>query len=200
MISVSFVQAEWLDSRLNLECLGKKMMVLKTREAVPALEVETLSGAWSLAEQSAENFNLVVFYRGLHCPLCKVYTSELNRLVDDFAERGVSIVVVSSDSEERAQQAQADWKLDKLRMGYGLSVEQARAWGLHRSAGRGMTSIGVEEPAEFSEPAVYLIRADGTLYWASVNTMPFARPHFKEMLGALDFVMANDYPARGELS
>jgi hypothetical protein len=29
--------------------------------------------------------------------------------------------------------------------------------------------------------------------------MPFARPHFKEVLGALGFVFANDYPARGEL-
>jgi hypothetical protein len=30
--------------------------------------------------------------------------------------------------------------------------------------------------------------------------MPFARPHFAELLGALDFAIANDYPARGEYS
>jgi hypothetical protein len=29
--------------------------------------------------------------------------------------------------------------------------------------------------------------------------MPFARPHFKEMLAALDFIIQNDYPARGEM-
>ena len=176
------------------------MNVLKTREAVPALELQTLQGAWSLAEESAENFHLVVFYRGLHCPLCKTYISELNRLSEDFEAKGVKIVVASSDVLERAQQTQADWGIDKLRIGHSLSVEQARAWGLHRSAGRGRTSIGVEEPAEFSEPAVYVVRADGTLFWGSVNTMPFARPHFREMLGAIDFVLANDYPARGELS
>jgi len=28
--------------------------------------------------------------------------------------------------------------------------------------------------------------------------MPFARPHFDEILGAIDFVVKNDYPARGE--
>ena len=28
--------------------------------------------------------------------------------------------------------------------------------------------------------------------------MPFGRPHFSEYVGALDFVIANDYPARGE--
>ena len=28
--------------------------------------------------------------------------------------------------------------------------------------------------------------------------MPFARPHFDELLGAMDFAIAKDYPARGE--
>lgn len=42
------------------------------------------------------------------------------------------------------------------------------------------------------------VRPDGTLYWGSTQTMPFARPHFDEILGALDFVAKNDYPARGE--
>ncbi len=66
------------------------------------------------------------------------------------------------------------------------------------SSSRGKTSVGVEEPALFSEPGVFLVRPDGTLYWASVQTMPFARPHFKEVLSALDFVIKADYPARGE--
>jgi hypothetical protein len=29
--------------------------------------------------------------------------------------------------------------------------------------------------------------------------MPFARPVFKEMLSAIDFIIKNDYPARGEV-
>lgn len=28
--------------------------------------------------------------------------------------------------------------------------------------------------------------------------MPFARPQFQDLLGAIDFAIANDYPARGE--
>jgi hypothetical protein len=28
--------------------------------------------------------------------------------------------------------------------------------------------------------------------------MPFARPRFSEILGAIDFILRNDYPARGE--
>ncbi len=175
------------------------MTVLKPRQPVPELSVSTLQGPWSLSEQSPENFTMVVFYRGLHCPICSKYLAELNKLVDDFSEVGISALALSSDSEERAQQAREDWGLDKVGLGYGLSVDQSRDWGLHRSAGRGKTSVGIEEPKEFSEPGLYLVRPDNTLYWGQVSTMPFARPHFREILGALSFVLANDYPARGEL-
>ena len=175
------------------------MTVLKPRQPVPELSVSTLQGPWSLSEQDPENFTMVVFYRGLHCPICSKYLAELNKLVDDFAEVGVSVLAVSSDSEDRAQQAREGWGLDKINLGYGLSVDQARDWGLHRSAGRGKTSIGIEEPAEFAEPGLYLVRPDNSLYWGQVSTMPFARPHFREILGALGFALANDYPARGEL-
>ncbi len=91
-----------------------------------------------------------------------------------------------------------DWELENINLGYGVSIEQAQAWGLHRSAGKGKTSIGIEEPALFSEPGLFLVSPDQSLYYGSVQTMPFVRPHFSELVGALDFAIANDYPARGE--
>jgi len=66
------------------------------------------------------------------------------------------------------------------------------------SAGRGLTSIGIEEPAWFSEPGVFLVKPDRTLYYGSTQSMPFARPQFQDLLGAIDFAIAKDYPARGE--
>jgi hypothetical protein len=71
---------------------------------------------------------------------------------------------------------------------------------LYVSSGHGKTSAGVDEPALFSEPAIYLVRPDGTLYFGSVQTMPFARPHFSDILTAIDFVVKNKYPARGEVA
>ncbi len=175
------------------------MTVLKPRQTVPTLEVSTLQGPWSLGDQASKNFTMLVFYRGLHCPICSKYLAELEKLAGDFAEAGVGILALSSDGEERAKQAVEDWGLKNTNLGYDVSVEQAQVWGLHRSAGRGKTSIGIEEPAEFSEPGLFLVRPDNTLYWAQISTMPFARPHFREVLGALSFALANDYPARGEL-
>lgn len=175
------------------------MVVLKPRTATPELVINTLKSTWSLAQQTPENFTMLVVYRGLHCPICKNYLRELSRLADDFSAKGVNIIALSSDTQERAQLASTEWEIENLTMGYGLTVEQSQAWGLHRSAGRGLTSIGIEEPTEFTEPGLYLVRPDGTLYWSNINTMPFARPHFKEVLGAIEFAITKNYPARGEL-
>ena len=87
---------------------------------------------------------------------------------------------------------------EKLRFGYDLSLEKAREWGLYISTSRGKTSIGIEEPALFAEPGLFLINPDQTLYYMSVQTMPFVRPHFSELLSAVDFAIEKNYPARGE--
>jgi peroxiredoxin len=175
------------------------MSNLLPRQPLPALTVETLSGAkWSLATAAPERFSLIVFYRGLHCPICSTYVAELNKLVPEFATRGVETITISTDTEARAREAQSKWGLSQLTVGHSLAIETARAWGLYISSGRGVTSVGVEEPAKFNEPGAFLARPDHTLYWASVQSMPFARPHFREILAALDFVIAKDYPARGE--
>lgn len=170
------------------------------RQPVPALDVSTVGGGtWSLAAQSPENFTMVVFYRGLHCPICSMYLGDLNRRADDFAAKGVDIFVLSSDGEERAAEAKDKWGLDKLALGYGVDLDTARQWGLYISSGRGKTSVGIEEPALFSEPGLYFVRPDGTLYFGTVQTMPFARPAFGDLLKAVEFVLAKDYPARGEI-
>jgi len=57
---------------------------------------------------------------------------------------------------------------------------------------------GTKTPPKFAEPGIFLIRPDRTVYFAAVQSMPFARPHFSEILSAIDFVLKHDYPARGE--
>ena len=176
------------------------LVPLFPRQAVPPLYVGLAGdGAFDLGSEMPANFTLLVFYRGLHCPICKTQLKELEAKLDEFNKRGVAVVAVSSDTKERATQTREAWGLTRLRIGYGLDLAAARRWGLFISSGRGMTSTGVEEPARFSEPALYLIRPDGTLYFGSVQTMPFARPHFSDILAAIDYVLKNNYPARGEV-
>lgn len=170
------------------------------RQPVPELEVSLVGGGtWKLSEQSPENFTMVVFYRGLHCPICGNYMRDLQRKLAEFKELGVGIIAVSSDSQERTEQAVTDWKVADIPFGYGMDLDKAREWGLFISTSRGKTSVGIEEPALFSEPALYLIRPNGELYFGTVQTMPFARPNFGDIVNAAKFVIEKDYPGRGEV-
>ena len=173
--------------------------VLIPRQPVPELKVPLLGGkSFELAVSPAPTFNMLVFYRGLHCPLCAKYLLELEKLYGDFVQRGVMPLAISSDTAERAEEMAKKVNAQNLCFAYGLPLASARQWGLTISTSRGKTSIGIDEPALFAEPGLFLVRPDGTLYWGTTQTMPFARPHFDEILGALDFVAKNDYPARGE--
>ncbi len=170
------------------------------RQQVPDLVVPIVGGStWSLAEQTPQQFTLIVVYRGLHCPICSHYLADLNRKIEAFNELGVDVLVLSSDDEARASQAKHDWQLGSLPVGYNLSIETARKWGLYISSSNGKTSAGVVEPDRFPEPGLFLVRPDNTLYFASVQTMPFARPSFSDILKAVSFVIEKDYPARGEV-
>jgi len=173
--------------------------MLIPRQKTPDLSVATLDhGQFDLASDEAKQGTLVCFYRGLHCPICAKYLIELGKTVEEFAERGVATIAISSDTRERAQQMADKVNAGSLRFGYDLSLEVARQWGLFISTSRGKTSIGIEEPALFSEPGLFLVNTDQSLYYGSVQTMPFVRPHFSELIGALDFAIPNSYPARGE--
>ncbi len=173
--------------------------MLMPRQKTPDLSVPLIGGGtFDLSAETAERGTVVCFYRGLHCPVCATYLTEFEKLVDDFADRGVASVAISSDGEERAAQMKEKIGASKLRFGHDLPLAKAREWGLYISTSRGKTSIGIEEPALFAEPGLFLINPDQTLYYMSVQTMPFVRPHFRELLGAVDFAIEKNYPARGE--
>ena len=76
---------------------------LVPRRPVPALDVPLVGGGrFVLGEAPGAAFDLLVFYRGLHCPVCAKYLLELERLEPAYAARGVHVVALSSDGEERA--------------------------------------------------------------------------------------------------
>ncbi|PKP84170.1 MAG: alkyl hydroperoxide reductase [Alphaproteobacteria bacterium HGW-Alphaproteobacteria-2] len=173
--------------------------MLIPRQKTPDLDLPLVGGGrFRLSAETSERGTLVVFFRGLHCPICVGYIKELDRLTPEFEKRGVGTVAISADGAERAEQMAGKIAPEHLRIAYDLPLVQARGWGLYISSGIGKTSVGVEEPALFPEPGLFMINADRTLYFATVQTMPFVRPAFKDILGPLDFVIEKKYPARGE--
>lgn len=169
-------------------------MAAKPAQPAPALDVPlSAGGRFDLAEQRPETFTVVVFYRGLHCPICKTYLQELAAKWQAFTERGCKLVTVSCDDADRAAESRREWQLGDLPVAYGLTIEAARDWGLFVSK-----AIKDGEPPQFCEPGLFLVRPDGTLYMASIASMPFARPKLDELLSAISFVTEKDYPPRGD--
>lgn len=161
---------------------------------VPELIIDTINGMkWELRSEKPESFTLLIFYRGLHCPVCKSYLEELNENIEKFRKLGVNVICISANKGSLAERTIVEWDVDRLTIGYGMSQDAARKWDLYISEGKDS-----KEPAVFFEPGIFLIKPDNVLYAASIQSMPFARPELDDLLKSIKFILRNDYPIRGD--
>ena len=171
--------------------------MLTPGQSVPEIDLPlTIKARFELAKQQPDNFTMLVFYRGKHCPICKKYLTELGGKLPKFTDKGVNVFAVSMDSPERAAVSHEKWETHDLPIAHSLSEEKAREWGLYISEKR----EGSEEPDTFSEPGLFLVKPDGTLHFAVVQNAPFTRPDLDDLLSGLTYTMENDYPTRGKLT
>ncbi len=160
---------------------------------VPALTIDTLSGSdWNLANQTPRNYTMVVFYRGLHCPLCAEYLKQLSSKLSQLHGLGIEVIAISGDTREKAANSAETWGLKDLTVGYGLTREAMRQWGLYVSKG-----AFESEPTYFNEPGLFLVQPDGTLFFASANNAPYGRTDLDALLEGMEFVLNHNYPMRG---
>jgi peroxiredoxin len=159
----------------------------------PALRFKTSDGTlWTLGERPPQTFTLVAFYRGIFCPYCREFISNLDRLADEFRTRGIQPIAVSVDSQEQVRTAIEQWKLTALPVGYGLDLDVARQWDLFISE---VTREG--RTSRFTEPGMFLIRPDNEIYATFLSSLPCGRPDLTSLIGGLDFLAKQGYPARG---
>lgn len=157
----------------------------------PTTAISLIDGT-SFTFGPSDHFTLIDFYRGLHCPICKGHLTALNSAADEFEKRGVRLITASMDTKERAETAKVDWGLDRIDVGYGMTEDDARAWGLYISQ-----SIKDGENNVFSEPGTYLLRDDGSVYMATTSSAPFLRPGLDRIILAVDMAKDKGYPPRG---
>lgn len=170
------------------------MTGLAAGSTFPKMDVAKVGGGTCTlgAPQGTHDWQLVVVYRGLHCPICKRYLAQLDEMVDEFAQLGVDVVTVSGDGEAKAQ-AMVEEKALTLPVGYGLSVAQMQALGLYISNPRSPE----ETDQPFPEPGLFVVNHDGAIQVLDISNAPFARPDLTSLLNGLKFVRGNGYPIRG---
>jgi peroxiredoxin len=151
-------------------------------------------GGGELIIGPGDGWQMVVVYRGQHCPLCRRYLLELNELLNEYHSSGVRVVVVSGDPREKAekQAAEEGWRFP---VGYDLTIEQMRLLGLYISEPRSST----ETDRSFAEPALFIVNPRGQLQIVNLSNAPFARPDLRALLDGMRFLLKNNYPIRGTL-
>lgn len=170
------------------------MPALMAGQAFPKTNVDQLGGGtMTLGSPSGDlDWQLVIVYRGLHCPLCKRYLGQLKDLTETFNGLGVEIAVVSGDGQDKAQKMREETGYDGA-IGYGLSVAQMAGLGLYVSDPRSPQ----ETDQPFPEPGLFVVNGKGHIQILDVSNAPFARPDLEMIANGIKFVRENDYPVRG---
>lgn len=159
---------------------------------LPQLSFDKLGGGTLNVGGEKDRYTLLMVYRGKHCGRCKKYLNGLQSVAGDWEEAGFDIVVVSADTEAKAQAdvEEFGWTFD---LGYGLSEDQMQQLGTYISDPLSPT----ETDRRFSEPAVFCVRPDGVVQIVCLSNGPAARPDLAELLDGMKFNIANNRPARG---
>ncbi|MGH6976293.1 MAG: redoxin domain-containing protein [Stellaceae bacterium] len=159
--------------------------------AMPALVVAKAGGG-EIQIGGSGRWQMVVVYRGKHCPLCRKYLKGLDGLLDEFRAIGTDVVAVSGDPREKSESEAAEegWRFS---VGYGLTLEQMRTLGLYISNPRSPQ----ETDRPFPEPGLFVVNPQGNTQIVDISNAPFARPDLQAVLNGLKFVQEKNYPIRG---
>ncbi|AWF83492.1 thioredoxin peroxidase [Microbulbifer sp. A4B17] len=162
----------------------------------PAIEVQRLGGGKLVLgrPEGSLPWQMIVAYRGKHCPLCTKYLRALSVLLPRYHAEGVDVIAVSADTEKKASS-----HMEKIQpgfsIGYDLSIPQMQQLGLYISKPRSPE----ETDRPFSEPGVFVINESGNLQIVDISNAPFARPDLQTLLVGIEFIRnpENRYPIRG---
>lgn len=170
-------------------------MTVMPRRKAPALDLPLAGGGrFDLHAPGADRFTLLMFYRGHFCQRCRGNLRELDDKFDKLKALGARVVAISMDDRDKAERTKTEWGLKHVALAYGMSAETAREWDLFLS-----TPIRADEAPLFNEPACFLIRADGTVQFAVINSMQRMRPYADDIIDTIARMSQTGEPARGEV-
>jgi peroxiredoxin len=159
---------------------------------VPAITLDKVGGGKVTIGGARDKWQLVVVYRGKHCPICKRYLAGLKDLVDGYATAKTDVVAVSGDPREKAESFMAEIQ-PNFPVGYGLSIADMRRLGLYVSSPRSPQ----ETDQPFAEPGLFVVNPKGEAQIVDISNAPFARPDLAAILKGLQFIQEKGYPIRG---
>ena len=116
---------------------------------------------------------MLLFYRGEWCPVCNLQLHSLQEKLADFQKENAQIVAVSTDTPENGLKLVGKHNL-AFPVLAGLSREAVEAYALFFNEEKG-----------YAEPAVFILRPDGAVVYASLQSGPLGRPSNDDLLRIL---------------
>jgi peroxiredoxin len=164
---------------------------LQAGAAMPKLSLPKVGGGNAVLGGEGR-WQMVVVYRGKHCPLCRRYLKALDDLLEDFRSIGTEVVAVSGDPKDKAESevTEEGWRFP---VAYDLNPEQMRTLGLYISEPRSPQ----ETDRLFPEPGLFVVNPEGLAHIIDVSNAPFARPDLQGVVNGLKFIRERGYPIRG---
>jgi len=170
-----------LDAALDaIAASGVAEAALGLGEIAPDFELPDASGHWlSLTDLLAGGVAVITFYRGAWCPYCNLTLRALQRLLPDLRRAGARVAAISPQPRDMAL-AQADRNLldfdllhdarNRVARLCGLVYEMPAEWRRYcQGRGTDLARVNGTERWELPLAATYLIRADASVAYASVE-------------------------------
>jgi peroxiredoxin len=164
---------------------------LQAGSQFPSLSLPKVGGG-DMKVGANTGWQMLVVYRGKHCPQCKKYLKGLDGMLDDYRAAGVDVMVVSADPKTKAETevVEEGWRFP---VGYDLSQDQMRKLGLYISTPRSAE----ETDRPFAEPGLFLLNPEGKAQIIDISNAPWSRPDLANILNAVKMIKERNYPIRG---
>ena len=162
----------------------------------PKVTAQSLDGNTVTLGQPAEgaDWQMIIVYRGRHCPLCTKYLNQLEGFKQRLIENKVDMIAVSADSKEQLTDHLAKLEIS-FPLYHSLSLEDMKALGLYISVPRSEQ----ETDHNFAEPGLFVVNEKGDLHVTDISNNPFVRPEIEALVSGLEWIRNpdNNYPIRG---
>lgn len=168
------------------------MKGIKPADKFPDIEFKLVGGGCKRLESSLGGWVLLIVYRGNHCPRCKTYIEKLHRLSACYEERGVEILLASSDPEFMAARtiSENNWTLP---VAHSLSEHDCRTLSLYMTA----YPVDYELSGHYAEPGLFIINPEGLAQVVERSNSPSVRPDLDIVLDGIIGTQNRNLPIRG---
>ena len=168
---------------------------VRTGDLMPRFSLPVVGGGELQIGGTRERCQLIVVYRGLHCPMCVDYFHSLSARKSEFDAIEIDIVGMSSDPRDRAETFVGKTGAT-FPVTYGLSLDQMRALGLYISAPKAQP----ETDRPFAEPGMFLVNRAGQIHSVDISSVPWSRPEPGALLRGLAHMQKVGSAIRGTVN